>query len=58
MEDIAGNSTGIGLTSIVSASVSASEDSMIITVEIGVETFAGISVSGRHVHKVGNIYEK
>ena len=55
---IIGNSSGVSITSIVSASVSASEDSMIITVEIGVETSAGVSMSRRHARKVGNIYEK
>ena len=55
---IIGNSSGVSITSIVSASVSASEDSMIITVEIGVETSAGVSMSRRHARKVGNIYER
>ena len=30
---------------------------MILVVEIGVETSAGITLSRRHARKVGNIYE-
>ena len=54
---ISGNSSSIGVSNIVSSSVSVSEDSMILVVEIGVETSAGITLSRRHARKVGNIYE-
>ncbi|MDO4921027.1 MAG: hypothetical protein Q4E64_04265 [Phascolarctobacterium sp.] len=57
IDAISGNSSSISVSSIVSSSVSVSDDSMVLVVEIGVETSAGITLSRRHARKVGNIYD-
>ena len=54
---IAGDSSGFGASSIVSSGVSVTDDKNIITVEIGVESSAGVTIySRRHAKFIGNIY--
>ena len=54
---IAGDSSGFGASSIASSGVSVTDGKNIITVEIGVESSAGITIyARRHAKYIGNIY--
>ena len=54
---IAGYSSGFGASSIISSGVSVTDDKNIITVEIGVESSAGVTIyARRHAKFIGNIY--
>jgi len=54
---IAGDSSGFGASSIISSGVSVTDDKNIITVEIGVESSAGVTIyARRHAKFIGNIY--
>lgn len=55
---IEGDSSGFGASAIASAGVSVADGSNILTVEIGVETSAGVTIYTRiHAHFIGNIYK-
>lgn len=55
---IEGDSSGFGASAIASAGVSVADGSNILTVEIGVETSAGVTIyARRHARLVGNIYK-